>query len=416
MGRVRSRRRRSATEWITRGGLAVVVAMLGYGSVASTTSYVNRAVAPERAYRLAPWDGRVTAALALKLSGAEGGAVDLPQAQRLARKALQQDPTAIGAVIALGLVDERRGHSTAAARLFNYSDTLSRRDLPTQLWKIETAVSHGDVAGALRHYDIALRTSRVAPDLLFPVLVSAVADPAIRAGLVRTLRRKPVWGPLFIEYAAANGPAPHVTSLLFQDLRRSGVVIAPVAGTVLIDTLASRGAFEDAWTYYRTMHPDSDRRHSRDPRFSAELAMPTVFDWRIADDSGINGSIQRTDNGGLVDFSAPPGVGGAVVQQRQLLLPGSYRLSGRAAGLAALGNDSPYWVVTCQDGSELGRTEVPGTGKFSGVFDVPAKCIAQTLTLMIRPSDASGGTTGQIERLEVIPVNRTATARGQTPR
>lgn len=398
-----------------RSLLALTATAFGYVSVASTTGYIYRSSASESAYRLAPWDGRITAALASRLSGIDGEAVDLPRTRQLARKALRQDPTAIGAVTALGLVDEQSRRRVAAARLFEYSNALSRRDLPTQLWKIETAVSRGDIAGALRHYDIALRTSRHAPDLLFPVLVSAVADPAIRVALVRTFRGQPAWGPLFVEYAASNGSDPHVTSLLFQDLQRGGIRIAPVAQTVLIDTLASRGAFDDAWLYYRAVRPNSDRRRSRDPRFGADLSIPTVFDWRIADDNAINASIQRGDDGGLVDFSAPPGVGGKVVQQLQLLPVGRYRLSGQAANLAALGSDSPYWVVTCQDGRELGRIDVPGTGGFSGAVDVPAGCTAQTLTLVLRPSDASGGTTGQIERLEIVPEGQ-GTPRQAQPR
>lgn len=413
MAQPRPRRRRSTTEWIVRGTLALAATALGYVSVASTVGYANRASSSESARRLAPWDGRVTAALASRLSGIDGDASDLPRAGRLAHEALRQDPTAIGAVTALGLVDEQSKRGAAAARLFEYSNALSRRDLPTQLWKIESAVSRGDVAGALRHYDIALRTSRHAPDLLFPVLVSAIADPAIRAALVRTFRGRPAWGPLFVEYAASNGPDPHVTSLLFQDFQRGGIRVAPVAQTVLIDTLASRGALDDAWLYYRAVRPNSDRRRSRDPRFDAELSMPTVFDWRIADDSAINGSIQRGDDGGLVDFSAPPGVGGKVVQQLQLLPSGRYRLSGRAANLAALGSDSPYWVATCQNGRELGRINVPGTGGFSGAIDVPAGCTAQMLMLVLRPSDASGGTTGQIERLEIVPAGQGKPPEGQ---
>lgn len=416
MPRPRSRRRRSTTEWMVRSLLALAAMAFGYVSLASTIAYMNRASASKSAHRLAPWDGRVTAALASRRSGIDGDAVDLPRAGRLARQALRQDPTAIGAVTALGLVNEQSRRAAAAARLFEYSNSLSRRDLPTQLWKIETAVSRGDVAGALHQYDIALRTSRHAPDLLFPVLVSAVADPTIRMALVRTFRGQPAWGPLFVEYAASNGPDPHVTSLLFQDFQRGGIRIAPVAQTVLIDTLASRGAFDDAWLYYRAVRPNSDRRRSRDPRFNAELAMPTVFDWRIVDDSAINASIQRGDDGGLVDFSAPSGVGGKVVQQLQLLPVGRYRLSGRAANLAALGSDSPYWVATCQDGRELGRIDVPRAGEFSGLIDVPTGCTAQTLMLVLRPSDASGGTTGQVERLEIAPTEPGISPEGPSQR
>src|SRR3546814_1290750 len=70
-----------------------------------------------------------------------------------------------------------RGDQAKGERLLAYSQKLSRRDLRTQLMAIELAVAQGDISGALRHYDIALRTKKNAPELLFPVLTSALPDP-----------------------------------------------------------------------------------------------------------------------------------------------------------------------------------------------------------------------------------------------
>src|SRR3546814_3599342 len=69
---------------------------------------------------------------------------------------------------------------------------------------IELAVAQGDISGALRHYDIALRTKKNAPELLFPVLTSALPDPAIRTELVKTLGGQPKWAAGFIHHAARS--------------------------------------------------------------------------------------------------------------------------------------------------------------------------------------------------------------------
>ncbi|MDT9096849.1 hypothetical protein RSW32_26335, partial [Escherichia coli] len=72
------------------------------------------------------------------------------------------------------------GDVGAARRLFAYGQRLSRRDNSTQLWAIEDAVARNDIPDVLRHYDVALRTSPNLADILYPVLASASADPAIR--------------------------------------------------------------------------------------------------------------------------------------------------------------------------------------------------------------------------------------------
>src|SRR3546814_9998889 len=69
---------------------------------------------------------------------------------------------------------------------------------------IELAVARDDIPSALRHYDIALRTKKNAPDLLFPVLTSALTNPTIRTELVKTLGGRPKWSNDFISHAARS--------------------------------------------------------------------------------------------------------------------------------------------------------------------------------------------------------------------
>jgi len=146
---------------------------------------------PAGAHELAPWDGRNGAALAEVLATPAVG--DYKRAEAVAETALRQDATAVGAAATLGSTAKISGQAAKSDRLFAYAERLSRRNLATQLWEIENAVSRGDIAGALRHYDIAFRTNVKARELLFPVLSNATDDPEIRAALVATLSQRPLW-------------------------------------------------------------------------------------------------------------------------------------------------------------------------------------------------------------------------------
>lgn len=402
--------RRSLREWALRSALAVTTLAAGYVSVTRTQALTIRGANIASAVSLAPGDGRITALAAAALAGPDATLRDRAEADRLARHALRQDPTAVLAASTLGLNAQVRGDTAAARRIFAYAEALSRRNLPTQLWAIEDSVGRRDIPGALYHYDTALRSSASAATLLFPVLGSAITEPPVRSALVATLARRPRWSDLFVEHVAANGTDPLATVQLFRQLRRAGVPIAGISQSLLINTLAARGAFDAAWSYYELIRPGANRRTSRDPDFTADIKVPAVFDWVPVNGDGLSATVQRVGNGGLVDFSAPATVGGMLLSQTQVLPAGTYKLSGRSAGIEQAPGAQPYWALTCADGRELGRVIIGNSalagGAFAGALDVPAECPVQVLALVARPSDAVGGLSGQIERIKLDPIVR----------
>lgn len=396
--------RRSPKEWAVRLALAAVAAVLGYYSVTFSIAQVVVDSDPELAYRLAPYDGRITAQLSAALSGEDASPEDLARAETLAKRALQQDPTAVAAAATLGIIADGRGDKAGARRYFTYAQKLSRRDLRTQLWMIEDAVERGDLAGAIRQYDITLRVFPTMGELLYPVMASASSDPVIRAEMVKTLAAKPLWGESFINFVAGNGPDPQSTAALFVGLRRAGVAVPETARAGAVNALIAAEQLDAAWSYYAAIRPGADRRRSRDPKFAAVTETPSQLDWTpINDGSGLTTSIQ----GGIFDFAAPASVGGPMLQQLQLLPPGTYRLTGHSVGIEQAPGALPYWTLRCQDGRELGRVEVPNSGvaggNFSGTFSVPAGCPVQTLLLTGRPSDAVSGLSGQIDQVALAP-------------
>ena len=396
--------RRSPKDWMVRLALAAVAAVLGYYSVTFSIAQVVVRRDPALAYRLAPYDGRITASYATSLAGDGATVQDPGHADELAKRALRQNPTAVGALATLGINAEVRGDKRAARRYFTYAQKLSRRDLRTQLWMIEDSVQRGDVPGTLHQYDITLRVFQRLADMLYPVLASACGDPVVRTELIKTLVRKPLWGESFINFVAGNSPDPRSTAALFVGLRRAGLTVPETARSGAVNALIAAGQLDAAWSYYATVQPGADRRRSRDTQFAAGLVMPSQLDWIPLNDCGLTTSIQ----GSVFDFAAPASVGGAMLQQFQLLPPGRYRLTGHSVSIEQAEDARPFWVLSCRDGRELGRVEVPNSatanGVFSGTFSVPADCPVQTLILIARPSDAISGLSGQFDRVALAPL------------
>jgi len=401
---------RSAREWSIRAVIAAGMAAAGFWSMSHTVADMLRTRSPGQAHAIAPSDARVSAQLSTELLLKDNSPRGQAIAKRLAQSALRHDPTTVAAVATLGLEAQLRGNTQTARRIFSYSEMLSRRNLATQLWAIEDAVGRKDIPGTLRHYDIALRTSRASADLLFPVLSSAIGDPEIRNSLVSILAGKPSWAVGFISHLATSGSNPRAAALLFDDMRRKAIAVPKGARSALTGTLISKDYIDTAWAFYVTTHPGSDRRYSRDPNFAANVSTPSPFDWVSAEDGSISASIQRTSaRGGVFDFAAPASVGGTVLQQLQFLVPGQYQLQGRSIGIDQPDDSQPYWSLTCRDGRELGRIPVlnsnQDSGLFTGTLSVPSNCPVQNLSLIVRPSDMQLGVAGQISELQLGPAS-----------
>ncbi len=399
-------KRRSPNEWAVRFALGASAALLGYYSLTFSVSQLVVKRDPVLAHRLAPYDGSVTGAYAASLVGNDATREDRRQADSVARQALHQNPLSVTALVTLAINADIRGDKVNARRLFTSVQGLSRRNLITQLWMIEDAVSRESIPQAIHQYDVTLRVFPNMNTLLYPVLASAISDPIVRRGLVKTLIGKPLWGESFIIFIATSGPDPRVTAALFVDLRRAGVAVPETAWANAVNALIAARQFDAAWAYYADLRSGADRRRSRDPRFAVNTDTASQLDWIIANAGGLTTSIQ----GGIFDFSVPASVGGTLLQQYQLLPPGTYRLIGHSTGIDVAVGERPYWVLSCSSGRELGRVEMPNSavasGVFTGTFTVPAECPMQVLLLNARPSDSVSGLAGQIDRAELVPLPR----------
>jgi len=395
---------RSPQEWAVRGLAAAVTAGLGYYCVIFSVAQVTVRGNPASAYRMVPNSGAIAGDYAAGLMRE-----NLSLANALARRALMHDPTAIGAIVTLGINAQLHGDVGAARRLFAYGQRLSRRDNSTQLWAIEDAVARNDIPDVLRHYDVALRTSPNLADILYPVLASASADPAIRSALIRTLIARPPWGDGFLIYMSGKGPDPEASARFLQGMAQAKLTVPAEAIANTVNALLAIGHGDDAWAVYQMWHPKADRRYSRDPRFTGSRQALSVLDWIPIDGDGLTASIQAGQRGGILDFVASSSASGPVARQIQLLPAGTYRLTGHSTGPAQAQDAQPYWTIRCQNNLEIARVSLANVDGDAGshqevIFKVPAGCPLQILELVVRPSDNAAGSNGQIDYLKVEPI------------
>lgn len=403
------RHRAVTSERGIRAAVAITAALLGANSVSATLANVLERGDPALAYDLETGNGHITAAAAEHKFTLTPNASADSIAASLAHRALQQDATAVEALSVLGLQAQLRGDVARARVVFGYSHRLSRRELRTQIWAIEEAVLRGDIAGALKQYDQALRTSQKAREILFPVLARAIADPAVRAATLKMMSSESAWGEAFINYVAANGPEPRAVVAFFRDGAAVGLPIEDDDRSRLVNALVAEGATEDAWGFYESYRPSVSRYRSRDPDFRLNTQVPAVFDWSSVNADGVSASIHWGENGGVVHFSAAPGAGGTVIRQAQMLPPGKYRLKARSRGTEQPEYSRPYWTLTCRNGRELGRVPLLSAEDIwqnhSGRFTVPPNCSFQDLSLIVRATDDIAGVEGRIGSIELTPIS-----------
>jgi hypothetical protein len=388
---------------VIRIAIVVLALPLAGVSLADTLAQVAGTVDPQKAHEIAPWNGLVAAKLAEQEMSISPSADLDSRPGRLASLALRQDATAADALNVIGMMAQASNQPDKARRTFAYALTLSRRELPSRIWAIEEAVWRGDIREALVNYDIALTTSRSAADVLFPVLGSAIAEPKIRAELLRVLDRNPVWERPLIKYLAASGSDPTATAALFRAGNRN-VPVDDEDRVNLVNGLLAKGEVAAAWAYYATFRKGANRMRSRDPGFTSQLSTSSRFDWNTVDTPGISAS----PNGGLLDYSVAPGANGPMIEQAQYLPTGRYRLKtqrGAGSDMAETAADvRPYLKVTCSTGAELTRLSLPaGRASASVTFTVPPDCLWQSLQLVARSAASAIGTQGQVRYAGIAP-------------
>lgn len=385
-----------------------LAAAAGCFSVLHSAAMVISKANPSAAYRLMPYDGRIAAEAAWEGFSLNPQHSSKSKPYRLAIDALKMDATSVKAVNVLATHAQLKGQGARAEQLFGFSAALSRRELAPQLWEIKDSVARGDIKRALINFDLALRTSKSARRLLFPVLAGALKEPRIRTELIELLKRQPEWASLFIpSLPGSRDVKPVDVAAFYTEASREGFPIEASLRNRTVDALVAKGYLVEGWKYYASMRSGVSPSHSRDPNFQFTEERPSLFDWKFPENSGVFTSVVRDNGGNFVDFQVSPSHRGVAMVQRQVLPSGVYTLSGTIRDVGQSAGLEPFWVLACEQGQELGRVSIPtpthGISSFNGEFTVPDGCPLQSLSFVLPMQDRIAGLSGAVTRVVLEP-------------
>ncbi|HSX55051.1 MAG TPA: hypothetical protein VLG14_07125 [Sphingomonas sp.] len=388
---------------VVRGAVAGGVALaLGWFSFAGAMTNVAHRRSPDTALRFTPDDAVALAALADRRIAEQGtSATADAETLRLARESLKRQALNPVALRLIGLSASVKGGFAAGRPAMTAANRLTRRDLPTQFWMIEEAVSRGDVAGALGHYDHALRTRPGSQQLLFPVLTAAVEDPTLWPAFARYVREPAPWLGDFARFAVRNSGKPRSIA---EFLRQSGGLpreeVYAALEAELLKRLVEAGAFADAARYYRSLD-GANPAILADTGFTGATTETRFapLTWELFNSPGISGAFLRDETGEAIRLHATMegSATGAVARKIIYAQPGRYRFRAIQRTAAAAEGASVQWELRC--GGSRGDNIVwsksaPLLAEGNTIDDViaiPAGCGAITLRLLAAAGTSPNG-------------------------
>ena len=309
------------------------------------------------------------------------------------RRAIVRDPIDTQALSALAMIEEYSGNEAQARKLFLLSEAASRRNTLSQIWLVEDAVGRGDVEGAIRHYDRAMRVSVDARTSLLPVLVKASSEPGILQALLPVVKQRPLWWKDYLNKLALSGTDANVMASVLRatspDLRRSDERY--LAERTLRRMIALGAGAEATVAANRLEHAPGSVRSLQNGNFEvSDNILP--FAWWLKDDGSIRAYRDVVPNGTLgLRVEAGAGASGLVAQQFIGLRPGRYVLKGVSGGVAADITARPSVELTCGDGERFAKFTLPPSpdqgGPFSFAFEIPSTaCTVQSVMIVTAPA------------------------------
>ncbi len=353
----------------------IFVAVASVLVICVTFSFSYRYSSPKIALQAWPWNGEARGVWAgqLILNG------DFDSARRIARKALSQVPGDAGALRAFGMVQPDSETDGRALRLMTLASKASRRDLQTNLWFIEYYVAKGNIPEAIRYYDYSLKTSADAEQILFPVLVPAMANPVIAKAVASKLVSRPVWTTSFFQYAFSSGAADGEIVPIVINLAHDRVGLSDDLKRQYAQRLAERGNMEGLSRLARGLgHPLVEGSASLD-----NVGGLPPSDWRLLSSSGI--SVFPNPAGGISFVASQSG---PFAERVFHLPPGTYVLQSKLK--MDDGGDAAQisWAVAClPTGQKVDSAQRGDATKIT----VPKDCPFQKAGLLVDSANLSDG-------------------------
>jgi len=400
---------------IGKGAYRIIViagaVAVAYVAAVVTLANVIATRAPGLALQLWPSHAVAHARTADVLIGSNGANPPAGQVRRHAVAALRRSPTLASPARDLGLLALLRRDMARADAHLGYAETMSRRDVPTQLWLIERRVAANDAPGALLHYGVALQVSPETSAQLFPVLASALGQDNLVRPIGDLVRRGPSWNSQFLYYVNANATdLPNLAALyLYLNHRRTPLDRVHIWGA--ISRLLQAGELDAAASVYSIADPAwrrGDLAAQLDGGFDRDGDMPP-FGWEL--ETGLAWRAARPGTAGdralhLAIPASSPGTASPPAARRLLLLrQGAYRLTGRFGRAEGSGQGLLHVALACSGGapSTLSAPIPDQAGALDGLL-LASGCDQQYLSISLeRRGEGSGA--AWIDGLRLTPAS-----------
>jgi hypothetical protein len=326
----------------------------------------------------------------------------LSVAETSAKKLLVENGPDAGLLSALGAAADHQGRKDDAARLMTLAGTLSWRDVVADAWLLQHDFITSNASGAIDRADALLRVQPEIGPTMYPILVSASANPAVDQAIVKRLAFNPNWRPAFLGALTAKAE-PAMSYGLLELLQSTRSPVTPTEAAGYVQRLVDLKQYNQALLGMILFLPQKDQSAYGNLFNGAfdDVRGIAPFDWMIHAVSGASVAIEpRTDqptNRALHVFFDGNATN-PLLYQILVLSPGTYRLTGKVSSTTPETSDRLQWSLNCHGGEGLAKQGFKSTSSwtpFNMTFTVPKdNCGGQVLQLAPAPADR--GTTAEI--------------------
>ena len=287
-----------------------------------------------------------------------GPAASPSRVAAIGRQALAYDPMDTLALWLVGQSLDHRKQPAAALAAMTQAERISRRDAAVQLWLGLDDLKKRQIAPALHHFDLMIRTNTDAANLVTPVLAKVIVSPQGRQQMAPYFTASNPWFvPLLWASASSLPTASPLAQLLVEkadpapDAEGARAIYA-----YLLKRLLAEKSYDLALRLYPKL-PGADRAAlgTLNPATRGKVNNGyQPFVWGFSDSGSQGGDIVVVDGGNsaLELYGAPGTVGTAA---SKLIVPGANRtFRWRIVQRTSNPEASATWVATCLLGPSAG--------------------------------------------------------------
>jgi hypothetical protein len=394
--------------------LVTLTLWLAYCAFAKAVAEITATNNPAVALRFDKYNANALAVYADSIAFTGTSALDISRVDDAARMSLDAQALNPRALRQLAtFVDGAGVQSPNAGKLLDLGVKLSRRETGTQILQIERLAVTDDISSVLQHYDVALTVDSQLSEKLFPILASAIEDPAINAQFSPYLSLDRPWMPLFVRYKFDHDTTSSALESAAMNRRA-----LPVPGDFsqyvqyVFGRAIGMNRIEQArrlFSKYRIADPALLTSPAIAP--APEAGRGLVAAWNLYQYPDIASEIWHdddTDRYGLRISLASSG-SGVVASKLLLLAPGRYTLNVAYGEVSMKQGTTAAWRIKCANATgepiiwrSIGAPPQSGAMLLQSV-DIPARCGAQTLELFVSGASAAQDNRLDVTKIDLIP-------------